>query len=841
MAREAEVVALCVVLRQRALVVLPALVGHEGVAEIDEEIGLRGDHVGERLLVDLRRDALIKVRVGLDDEGEWTTRRARRAKAPLVAALRLVAVLGPRDEAIGVVGVRGEAGQRETRGLACLHRDLRTHLALRGAGARKLDRTHSIARRAHADSHARRGRLHKDRLEVGRGHFGLERGHALEQTAVAFLRSLALRRSAVLLLAATATATTLALTFPATARRLRRTFRSRILQLDRRASERDRLHRVEQRLTRDACACLELRLGGKRVERRDVGLLARPLRARRRVLGAAIHIVLAEAPDRALSFGKRLRIGGNAVEHEIYALVAIGRDVVNREREALRFLRSIRPAEARHDRVAVAGVTRTKKPVVANAVAGHAEGRSRGRLAPRATAAAGCSPLPAGPRRVFLDPLLAIGADELEDRLAGVLDAVVDPRCASPDFVPKRPRLGASLLEARDLRATQLLQCRPHAVRARLRHHLRVGAASLDLDLATHAAVDVREGLRGVIVVRPRSAAEALALRHFAEVAVEFVERLVRTARTREIIALLRLRIEQAVDRETVERIRDRLALADDLLDRERRSVVVVVVAAAAVTAELVELADREAVDAPVVERIEDRDAVRRERHGASHERGAARDRLVRELRLQRNLPRVAAGVRLRQRHLLLPRGDADHHPHLKRRVRQAVRLDIEPAVVEARLHERRELVEDLGLRGLGRSGRLLDARVVDRADRRDARVGRGAVGAREIGEGDRLERARRRRDRDLAGASEEERALDQLARARIRPDAARRRIELVGRMRVRERRARERCDRCEQPKLHSPPPCCFCLRPPPFPRGFCAGGSPFVAPPSFASVAIGA
>ena len=344
-----------------------------------------------------------------------------------------------------------------------------------------------------------------------------------------------------------------------------------------------------------------------------------------------------------------------------------------------------------------------------------------------------------------------------------------------------------------------------------------------------------------MIVVRARAAAEPLALRHFAEVAVDFVKRIVRTARAREVVALLRLRIEQPVDREAVERVRDGLALADDLLDRERRSVIVVVVGATAVAAELVEFADREAVDAAVVERVEDRDAVRSERDGALHEVRLAEDRLVGELGLERDLPRVRARVVLRQRHLLLPRGDADHHAHLERRMRKPVRLDIEPAVVEARLHERRELVEDRSLRGLRRSGRLLDARVVDRADRRDARVGLGAVGAREIGERDRLERARRRRDRDLAGASEEERALDQLARARIRPDAARRRIELVGRMRVRERRARERRDRCEEAKLHSPPPCCFCLRPPPFPRGFCAGGSPFVAPPSFASVAIGA
>ena len=158
-----------------------------------------------------------------------------------------------------------------------------------------------------------------------------------------------------------------------------------------------------------------------------------------------------------------------------------------------------------------------------------------------------------------------------------------------------------------------------------------------------------------MIVVRARAAVEALTLGHLAEVPIDVVERLARSERTCQVIALLRLGIEESIDREAIEREGDRIALAHDRLDRERCRVVVVIVAAAAVAAELVELADLVAVAASVVERVEDRDAVGGKRHRTLHERALAMDGLVGELGLQRDLPGVRAGVGLRQRHLLLP------------------------------------------------------------------------------------------------------------------------------------------------------------------------------------------
>lgn len=300
------------------------------------------------------------------------------------------------------------------------------------------------------------------------------------------------------------------------------------------------------------------------------------------------------------------------------------------------------------------------------------------------------------------------------------------------------------------------------------------------------------------------------ALRHFAEVTVEFVERLVRSTRARELLALLRLRVEEAVDRESIECVCDRLSLADDLLDRQRRSVVVVVVGAAAMAAELVEFADRERIDATIVERVEDRNAVRCERDRALHEVRAPGHGLLGELRLQRDLPRIRAGVRLRKRHLLLPGGDADHHLHLERRVRKAVRLDVEPALVEARLHEGREGVEDRGLRRLpGR--RLFHTRLVDRANLCDALVRVRASVTREILERDRREIASARRDANLSAARKDERAFDRLARADVRPHAARRQVELVGRMRDGERGTREQCgrkrERRKDESIHAAPP----------------------------------
>ena len=256
--------------------------------------------------------------------------------------------------------------------------------------------------------------------------------------------------------------------------------------------------------------------------------------------------------------------------------------------------------------------------------------------------------------------------------------------------------------------------------------------------------------------------------------AVEFVELVVRAARAGEVVAGFGRGIEQTVDGEAVECVGDGLALANDGPDRQRRGVIVVIVGAPAVAAELVELANGEAVDAAIVERVEDRNSVGRKRNGAAHERVLARDRLVGELGLQRNLPRIRALVLLRKRNLLLPRGDADHHGGLERLVRKPIALDIEPTLIGARLHKRREGVEDRGLRrlrGVGRL-RLIDDRLVDRADRGDALLGFVAVGGGEIGERDGGDVARRGCDRDLARAREHKRAVDDFAGARVGPRA---------------------------------------------------------------------
>ena len=262
--------------------------------------------------------------------------------------------------------------------------------------------------------------------------------------------------------------------------------------------------------------------------------------------------------------------------------------------------------------------------------------------------------------------------------------------------------------------------------------------------------------------------------------AVELIELVVRAAWAGEVVAGFGRGIEQTVDGEAVECVGDGLALADDGPDRQRRGVIVVIVGAPAVAAELVELANGEAVDAAIVERVEDRNSVGRKRNGAAHERVLARDRLVGELGLQRNLPRIRTLVLLRKRNLLLPRGDADHHGGLERLVRKAIALDIEPTLIGARLHKRREGVEDRGLRrlrGVGRLRggvrlRLIDDRLVDRADRGDALLGFVAVGGGEIGERDGGDVARRGCDRDLARAREHKRAVDDFAGARVGPRA---------------------------------------------------------------------
>ena len=149
----------------------------------------------------------------------------------------------------------------------------------------------------------------------------------------------------------------------------------------------------------------------------------------------------------------------------------------------------------------------------------------------------------------------------------------------------------------------------------------------------------------------------------------------------------------------------------------QRRGVVVVIVRAPAVPAPLVEFADLRGDLAAIVLRVEDRDAIGRERDGAAQEAVLDRDHFLRRHRRERDLPRIRARVVLRQRHLLLPRGDADHHV-----VRgQPVAFDEKKTLIPAHIHSRRErrerrrLLRLAGggsrrgnrLRGLTRRGRL--------------------------------------------------------------------------------------------------------------------------------------
>ncbi|MFO0001339.1 MAG: hypothetical protein ACK559_09425, partial [bacterium] len=71
-------------------------------------------------------------------------------------------------------------------------------------------------------------------------------------------------------------------------------------------------------------------------------------------------------------------------------------------------------------------------------------------------------------------------------------------------------------------------------------------------------------------------------------------------------------------------------------------------------------------------------------RHRAAAQELPTIDRDVGELVSQRDLPRVGARVRLRQRDLLLPRDDAGHERMLDRRMRQAVTLHPQPLRIRA-------------------------------------------------------------------------------------------------------------------------------------------------------------
>ena len=89
---------------------------------------------------------------------------------------------------------------------------------------------------------------------------------------------------------------------------------------------------------------------------------------------------------------------------------------------------------------------------------------------------------------------------------------------------------------------------------------------------------------------------------------------------------------------------------------------VVVIISAAAMPAPLIELADLLGDLTTIVLRIEDWDAINAKRDGSTKEAVLDRGWFLRHHRMQGNAPRVVPKVGMRQRHLLLPRRDADHH-----------------------------------------------------------------------------------------------------------------------------------------------------------------------------------
>ncbi|MFN9943126.1 MAG: hypothetical protein ACK56I_27020, partial [bacterium] len=102
-AGEAEVVPLRIVVRGGVLVGR-VLVGHEGVAQVDEEVGTIGEHVAQRVGVDAGGAVGVQVGVGLHHEAERHARGPRRAELPGVCRDRAIHAI-----AIGAVG--GQASQ----------------------------------------------------------------------------------------------------------------------------------------------------------------------------------------------------------------------------------------------------------------------------------------------------------------------------------------------------------------------------------------------------------------------------------------------------------------------------------------------------------------------------------------------------------------------------------------------------------------------------------------------------------------------------------------------------------------------------------------------------------
>ena len=169
----------------------------------------------------------------------------------------------------------------------------------------------------------------------------------------------------------------------------------------------------------------------------------------------------------------------------------------------------------------------------------------------------------------------------------------------------------------------------------------------------------------------------------------------------------------------------------------------------------LVEFPRQVSVVPPVVQGIEDRHAVDRQGDRPSKEGGFCGDRPGGQLGIQRDPPGVATGVRLRQRHLTLPGGDAFHHGM----VGKGIRTDVKKFRVAAEFQFRLERLKVFLLHGdfllrLGHGGDGREGPEHGHHMRRQGRQVRPAAKqhADENEEGENAKRHDRRHDRTGAG-----------------------------------------------------------------------------------------
>ena len=280
---------------------------------------------------------------------------------------------------------------------------------------------------------------------------------------------------------------------------------------------------------------------------------------------------------------------------------------------------------------------------------------------------------PAPPRSVggLSRPPCRIGEGEVGCSVGG--DRIFHRSPAAIDLVGEAARVGAGGIKANDLRSPQRRQRLAQSLSPRLRIDLPIALGHLPIE----AAIEIGILLRGVVVVVALSILVA--------------------TQTVEILDGRSVGLGEAVDCVAVEGIGDRFSRPHLLLQMDWWQVVVIVIGAAAVATIFVKLASEQCILPPVVERIENRDAIDGQRNRPTQKPVFGGGRIGRRNWIQRNLPSVIPHILLRQRHLLLPGADADH----QRVVWNAVGLHVQPAGIAAtgdclELLKRRESVSNI-------------------------------------------------------------------------------------------------------------------------------------------------